>query len=249
MKITILGTSGSTITKTRGNISILIDNDILIDCAEGTTQKLLELNVNLNGLEKILISHAHADHIMGIITLLWRLWLVERRTEVLEIIGSSETETVIEGFLSLTHTPVADFPYEIKYIQLNGEEKINLGRISALKVVHHIDTFAFRIDKDKSICYCSDTLPLEKISAFAKDCNILIHESSMPEKEAEWAHKYLHSTSKDAANIASNAHAKKLVLIHFMPQLEGKEKILREEAKKYFKGEVILAQDMMEILV
>ena len=250
MKLTILGSSGSTITKTRGAPAFLIDKDLLIDCGEGTTRKLLEINDSLEGLDKILFSHVHADHIMGIITLLWRLWLVEQRTQVLEIIGPSEVEKVIEGFLTLTHTPRDAFPYEIKYIKLKGDDTIDLGQISALKVKHHIDTYAFRIERGKkSICYCSDTLPLEKISTFAKNCDILLHEASMPENTAEWAHKYFHSTSADAAKIAADANVKKLVLFHFMPQLEGKEELLGKEARKYFKGTVIVPNDMMQIVV
>ncbi len=242
----ILGTAGSTICKTRATPSVLVNDDLLIDCAEGTTRKLLELKGHLKNLEKILISHVHADHIMGIVTLLWHLWLVEERTRDLEIIGPVETRKVIEGFLTLTHTPVEAFQYKIKYVKLEGEE-MDLGEISAMKVVHHIDTYAFRINKDKSFCYCSDTIPLERISTFAKNCDVLMHEASMPDEYAKWAHKYFHSTPMDAAKIATDAGVKKLVLFHFMPQLEGKEESLGEEARKYFKGEVIIAQDMMQI--
>ena len=249
MKITILGTSGSTISKTRGTPSFLIDNDILIDCAEGTTRKILEVVGHLKDLEKILFSHVHADHIMGIVTLLWRLWLVEERKRPLEIIGPVEVEKVIEGFLELTHTPRDAFRYEIKYTKLKGEKKIVLGEISALKVVHHIDTYAFRIDKDKSVCYCSDTIPLEQISDFATNCDVLIHEASMPESYADWAHKYFHSTSVDAAKIASHANVKKLILFHFMPQLEGREDLLGKEARRHFRGEVIIPRDMMQMQV
>ncbi|MHA1385285.1 MAG: MBL fold metallo-hydrolase, partial [Candidatus Helarchaeota archaeon] len=216
MKLTILGTSGSTISKTRGTPSFLIDKDLLLDCSEGTTRKLLEINGHLKDLEKILISHVHADHIMGIVTLLWRLWLVEERKRVLEIIGPPETEKVIEGFLSLTHTPRQAFNFKIKYTKLEGDEEIKLGRISAMRVTHHIDTYAYRIDRDKSVCYCTDTIPLEKISVFAKNCDILLHEASMPESYEKWAHKYFHSTPKDAAIIASNAGVKKLIIFHFM---------------------------------
>ena len=247
MEINILGIAGSCVARTMSNISILVDKDILIDCAEGTTQKLLQINDSLDDLERILISHVQADHIMGMVSLLWRLWLVEERKRVLEIIGPTETEKVIEGFLSLTHTPRDAIPYKIKYTELEGEETIDFGEISAIKLVHHIDTFAFRINREKSICYCSDTIPLEKISNFAKDCDLLIHEASMPERMADWAHKYFHSTAVDAAKIATKANIKKLVLIHFMPQMEGRIEILRDEAEKYFKGEIIVPYDMMRI--
>lgn len=61
MKITFLGTAGSIMTENKSFPSILINNDLLLDCGEACTQKLLKLKF-INTIDTICISHLHGDH-------------------------------------------------------------------------------------------------------------------------------------------------------------------------------------------
>ena len=69
MKIKFLGTSSMVPTKDRNHTSILLTynaENILIDCGEGTQRQLKIANINPCKITKILLTHIHGDHTLGI---------------------------------------------------------------------------------------------------------------------------------------------------------------------------------------
>ncbi len=247
MHITFLGTAGSSLTAKRTNPSILIDDDLLIDAGEGTTQKLLQIGP-LQNIRTILISHLHVDHFLGLFSLLWHRWLAERDTGSISIFGPPNIQAAIETIFKVTSTPFESFPFTIQYNPLDpAEEILKCGEISATRLLHSIYTLGFRIDRDKSICYTTDTAPLDRVISLAKDCDVLIHDCSMQNKFADMAHKYYHSTPQDAAEIANQAGVKKLVLFHILGVMEDKIEAYKQDAQEFFQGEVIIAKDMKKL--
>jgi ribonuclease Z len=98
--------------------------------------------------------------------------------------------------------------------------------------------------KGMKIVYSGDTMPFPGLAEIAKDADILIHECTFDESLEEEAHKRRHSTVKDAAVLAKKAKARKLVLTHFSPRYSrDDEPMLLQQAKKHFKGEIVLARD------
>ncbi|MHA1799497.1 MAG: MBL fold metallo-hydrolase [Candidatus Helarchaeota archaeon] len=244
--MTFIGTGGSSITEERNGVSILIDSETLIDCSEGTAKRLIKLK-KIKDLKEILITHFHLDHSIGIFSILWYYWLISNRIKHLNIYGPSNTENFVENILKLTETPRNAFPYEIKYHEFKEPNVMKINDISALHVVHHIETLAYRIDRKKTVCYTSDTGPFEKIVEFVRNSDLLIHDVSVSLKNAEWAHKYNHCTSKDAAINARDAKVKILAMVHIMPQAEKDKNLLLKEAREYFDGEIFLMEDLSEI--
>ncbi|MHA1700118.1 MAG: MBL fold metallo-hydrolase, partial [Promethearchaeota archaeon] len=98
-----------------------------------------------------------------------------------------------------------------------------------------------------SVCYSGDTLPDERIGELATETDYLIHEATFLDDELELALKYNHSTPSGAGHIATIARAKNLILIHYSTKNEGKEDVMVQQAKKSFKGNVIVARDFMEL--
>lgn len=69
MKILFLGTSSMVPTKERNQSGILIrykNENILVDCGEGIQRQLKIADAKLTKITKILISHWHGDHVLGI---------------------------------------------------------------------------------------------------------------------------------------------------------------------------------------
>jgi len=69
MQIIFLGTSSMVPTKERNQSGILIsykNEGILVDCGEGTQRQLKIAGIKLTKITKILISHWHGDHVLGL---------------------------------------------------------------------------------------------------------------------------------------------------------------------------------------
>ena len=78
MEITFLGTSQAIPTESRNHTAILLryeDEMILVDCGEGTQRQFRKAHINPCKLTRILITHWHGDHILGLSGLLQTLAL------------------------------------------------------------------------------------------------------------------------------------------------------------------------------
>ncbi len=78
IEITFLGTSDAIPTAERNHTSILIrykNESILVDCGEGTQRQFRFAKINPCKLTKILITHWHGDHVLGLQGLLQTLAL------------------------------------------------------------------------------------------------------------------------------------------------------------------------------
>lgn len=93
----------------------------------------------------------------------------------------------------------------------------------------------------KSYAFCSDTVYNEEIIPIIQNTDILYHESTFLESEARLAEKTLHSTAKEAANIALKANVKQLILGHYSTRYDGIERF-KEEAETVF-ANVLLGDD------
>jgi len=93
----------------------------------------------------------------------------------------------------------------------------------------------------KSYAYCSDTAYFPAIIPQIKGVNALYHESTFLESETALATKTKHATAKQAAQIALEAGAGKLILGHYSTRYQGLE-AFKEEAETIF-SPVVLADD------
>lgn len=101
--------------------------------------------------------------------------------------------------------------------------------------------------KSKKIVYSGDTTPCEEMIDFSKNCNLLIHESTYKNEDKDKAIQNFHSTSTDAADIAKQANAEKLVLTHISTRYKKTDDLLKEAKYKF--DNTVLAEDLMKIEV
>ncbi|MEM2109207.1 MAG: ribonuclease Z [Candidatus Odinarchaeota archaeon] len=101
--------------------------------------------------------------------------------------------------------------------------------------------------KGLKIVYSGDTRPSPKLEELSSEADIMIHESTFNEEHSDKAQEYGHSTAIEAAQTASKAGAKKLILFHISPRYTDTTTML-ENAKKYFDN-TIIAKDLLKIIV
>jgi ribonuclease BN (tRNA processing enzyme) len=100
--LTFLGTSASVPSAERNHPSILVEagsHRILVDCGEGTQRQLLRCGAGFRRLDRLLLTHDHFDHVLGIPGLFSTLRL-RQSAEIMTIHGSPSTLDVVVRMLA-----------------------------------------------------------------------------------------------------------------------------------------------------
>ena len=101
------------------------------------------------------------------------------------------------------------------------------------------------LTKGRKVTYIADTIPCKNAFLLSKDADVLICDSTYASDMKEKALEYKHMTAADAAQLASKANAKQLILTHFSTRYKDVS-VLKEDASKIFPN-TIAAEDFMKI--
>lgn len=99
----------------------------------------------------------------------------------------------------------------------------------------------------KKYAYCSDTAYLPSIIPIIEGVDVLYHEATFAESDAARAKETFHSTARQAAEIARQAQAKRLVIGHYSARYEDNS-ILKQEADEIFPN-TILGEEGLKLSV
>ncbi|NJK96545.1 MAG: ribonuclease Z [Bacteroidales bacterium] len=87
--------------------------------------------------------------------------------------------------------------------------------------------------KKRSFAYCSDTAYKKDLAGRIKNVSLLYHEATFLNRDKDLAKLTLHSTAAQAANVAMEANAEKLLIGHFSTRYTTTE-LLEKEAREIF---------------
>ncbi|MEM2899264.1 MAG: ribonuclease Z [Thermoplasmata archaeon] len=148
MKLVFLGTGGSWPSKDRNVTSIALQHNgevILMDCGEGTQRQLMRSSISFMQIEKILITHLHGDHFLGLPGLVQSMGL-NNRERPLEILCPKGAKEILNIFLSVGYF-TRDF--EINIREVSDGECIDFEKylIKAVSSDHLVPTLAYRFEE------------------------------------------------------------------------------------------------------
>ncbi|NQU32493.1 MAG: ribonuclease Z [Bacteroidetes bacterium] len=98
-----------------------------------------------------------------------------------------------------------------------------------------------------SYAYCSDTRYDISIMKYIIDVSVLYHEATFDSSMQDKAHEKFHSTARDAANMAKNANATKLILGHFSARNKELTSLLAEACVIF--ENTIISEEGIEYLI
>ena len=151
LDITFLGTVSGIPDKKRGHPAIVFEyssetkDTLLFDCGEGTQKRLMKTGISFMKINKIFISHWHADHFAGLLPLLATMNLEKRQSELK--IFAPEAERFVSNILDLGYFGTR-FPVTAIDVPFEGEEitKIDEGEdyeILSIPVLHTVPAVAY----------------------------------------------------------------------------------------------------------
>ena len=116
---------------------------VLVDCGEGTQIAAQRAGVSLKPIDKLLITHLHADHISGLPGLLLSMGNAGR-TEDLSVIGPVGTERVVNSLRCIAN----NLPFDVRVSELETDEEDMYFRdcdIHAFSLQHRITCYGYSI--------------------------------------------------------------------------------------------------------
>jgi len=141
IELLFLGTSEATPTKERGQTSILLrykNENILIDCGEGTQRQMKIAEISPCNITRILITHWHGDHVLGLAGLLQTLGL-NNYSKTLHIYGPKNTRRFLKAILNT--------------FMFVGKIKIEVHEVDSGKIFENED-FSIVAERMKHSTYC-----------------------------------------------------------------------------------------------
>ncbi|MBI5053456.1 MAG: ribonuclease Z [Chloroflexi bacterium] len=151
-EILFLGTSASAPSVHRGlSAQIVLHNEhrFLIDCGEGTQRQILQSGIGFKRLNRILITHAHLDHILGLAGLISTF----TRWEAIDFIEIYAGKNALERIHDLVYGIVlrgAKPPMPIRFIPIQAGKLFDEKdfTVTAFPVQHRgADCFGFAFEE------------------------------------------------------------------------------------------------------
>jgi ribonuclease Z len=98
----------------------------------------------------------------------------------------------------------------------------------------------------RRVVITGDTRPCAATVEHSRAADLLIHEATFGDEEAERAVETGHSTAREAAGVARDAGARRLLITHFSARYSRDASPLDREAKEVFR-ETVVGKDGMEL--
>ncbi|GAA0367639.1 MBL fold metallo-hydrolase [Bacillus horti] len=219
MDITLLGTGNAVAGKDRENTYLLVEHEehaMMIDVGGNPLRRLKQFDVPQAKIDAVFFTHFHIDHIFGLPSLLWGMWLEGRRKK-LTIYCSKTDQKRLEQYLDVMQVkewPI-QFEIDIQTYDAGQREHISWSASTGLEVktipaIHSAPTagLEFRLDGHVTV-YSADTMINEQIKQY-EWIDLLIHEATSADE-----HLDNHSSLTEVVE-AYNVKEKvgQLVLVH-----------------------------------
>ncbi|KAI3398444.1 hypothetical protein diail_9125 [Diaporthe ilicicola] len=236
-----LGTGSALPSKYRNVSATLVRvpgyGSYLFDCGENTLGQLRRMYGDdgtdeiLRDLKVIWISHLHADHHLGTASLI-KAWK--------DASASDQSRLAVASHVGMIdwlreYADIEDYGFDrLRLIEIRGLNKANskqnpyifysslrdelgLTQIDAARVEHCHGALAcvFTWPSGLKIAYSGDCRPSSAFAEIARDCTLLIHESTLDDELREDALAKKHCTMSEALGVAREMRARRVLLTHF----------------------------------
>jgi ribonuclease Z len=288
LSVLFLGTAGAAPSAHRGAPGHLVrrgGDRILVDCGEGTQRQLLRSGVGLVDVDAVLVTHCHADHVLGLPGMLKTFALRARETplRLYGPVGLAELMTALRPV-------IGRLTYKVEMRALGAGDSIDGDgyRIHAFPTDHHVPSVGYAIVEDerpgrfdidaaralgvpegpmfgllqhgqpvtlesgrtiepgavvgearpgRKLVFSGDTRPSKGLFQASLGADVLVHEATFLEEEADRAAETGHTTALQAGRLAREAGVRLLALTHISTRHPPRE--ILAEARSEFPAAVL----------
>jgi len=248
VKLTVLGTGTVAPSARRAAPAYWVEAGpvrLLLDCGAGTLLRATAHGVPWHAVTHIALTHFHIDHWGELPHFLFALkhGTEPARSAGLDLLGPNglraRLEALAEGYGAWVLGEDLGYPLRIREVAPGAGIDLGGGvTLEACKTPHTDESLAYAVrHREVRLVYTGDTGPSAALAEWARGCDLLVAECSLPADRAI----PLHLTPEQAGTLAQAAGARRLVLTHFYPPVEAVDPA--EVAAGVFDGDVVAAAD------
>jgi ribonuclease BN (tRNA processing enzyme) len=247
MRLTFLGT-GSAMPFGRAQSGTLLEADgraLLVDCGSGVLDALSRTEVGYEGVEAVLLTHHHLDHVSDLDVLLKARWLAGETS--LTIAGPPGTAALVTDLLGV-HEYMQD-RMELTLVDIE-EPAIDLAGfdIERFETRHSMQCFAYRVGHgETTVTLSGDSEAVPELVEFADGSALFVHDCSFPDDVDVSNHPT--PSSLGAALATADADIGRVYLTHLYPHTEGRHEEMLESVGERYDGDVRFAEDGLTLTV
>jgi ribonuclease BN (tRNA processing enzyme) len=244
MKVVIIGSGVAVPSLRRYSPALAVEagkERLLCDCGPDTLHALLEAGLVHQEIDRILITHFHPDHTLGLAHFLFASrYELQPREKDLWIAGPPGLGELLEGFRSIYPDWLEERGYRLFLHEISTRQWSGKGwKLSVAPVAHNPESLAYRLDDSagKSLVISGDTGFTDSLIELARGADLLIAECSFP----DGVELPGHLSPSRAGAIARQSGVKRLLLTHMYPPCEESDVV--KECQREFLGEIIRGED------
>lgn len=221
---------------------------LLVDCGPGASRRFPLFGIDPRRIVGVLNTHHHADHCGDLAILLFlRNVLEPPMTHPWVVAGPKGHSAFVRGLESTFAAGLSDTNDSVAVVELGDGDSLTIGGfgVDAVEVEHIPGALGIRVMADgSSFCFSGDTGPCDALVSLCRGVDVALLECSY----AAARETTKHLTTKTAAETATAAGVKQLVLTHFYPECLAVD-IEAEVRAAGYRGDLMLARDGMRMVV
>jgi ribonuclease Z len=216
----------------------------------------------------LFLTHLHSDHITDLNDIFTMRWATSFVPNPLVVFGPAGTAALVQATEAMLEPDIGyrlahhdDLNWRPSSVVTEIDRGVvfdhDLVRVTAGPTNHApvAPTVAFRIDEEKrSVVIAGDTVPCAGLDELCAQADVLVHTVVRRDLIEQIGVPRLtdvldyHSSVPDAAQTAARNGVRTLVLNHLVPPpVPGTEEEWINQASAHFKGEIVLASDLLTL--
>ena len=234
-RLVILGSGTCNLVPEKAAASVLIELNgmrLIYDFGRGIATRTTEVDLKQDDVEHIFISHFHPDHLSDLDPYLQAAsWSqIDVRNKDINIYGPPGTKSFLKKMFAVFEWGKIGRDFAINIHDIKGGELSIMGQHLGVVDLHHSHGLRFG-----QYAIAGDADVNDDLIALLKGTKIAIFDSG-------------HITDKEIVDIAVQTQAQTLVCSHQYRSL-NEERLNIDAKTKGFKGQLVVAHDLMEFML
>ena len=263
-QITMLGTGNATVSQIYNTCFVLQTSStlMLVDAGggNGILSQLKKVNVQISDIHHLFVTHAHTDHVLGVIWVIRMVAQCKGYKGLLHVYGNDKVMKVIKTIIDmiLAKKQLAKVAERVVFHQLEDGDCFEVGgiKLECFDIQSAKEKqFGFRAELPSSdesgkplVLACLGDEPYnEQNRRYIVGADWMMYEAFClyADRDTFKPYEKCHSTALDAGKLAEELGVKNLILYHTEEKtLANRKENYTREAAENFKGGIFVPDDL-----